>query len=323
MARACAILAYICIHGVSAQAATCESIVVASAHNGCAACVASGCAWSVTGGVQSVERCTTVSTCQSPAAQGAKAVAKTCVIEAGGCCAEDTSHAASASWTCDDKCSTCSCNDGTVSADGCTEGATPSSDQPAEAYLVQVAIGAVLVCFVAFGAICWIMLCCKRKAQPLPTKELKSPQEEEEDQLCGGPRLEPSVARARHALAPCALTARHAPAQGGGRLEAQHTPRREWTAWRAWWRGAPRWGMRSTSLAIRSEMRGADRGGPGRASEIRAAGPPRHRTQCSCITSPSGGRGDSPASRPTRSLERGQVRIYVAPRASSAVVLYV
>jgi len=159
---------------------------MASANNGCAACVASGCAWSVTGGVQSVERCTTARTCQSPAVEGAKAVAKSCVIEAAGCCAEDTTHAASASWTCDDKCSTCSCNDGTVSADGCSEGAKPDSTQPAEAYLVQVAIGAVLVCFVAFGAICWIMLCCKRKAQPLPQKELKTPQEEEEDQLAAG-----------------------------------------------------------------------------------------------------------------------------------------
>ena len=58
--------------------------------------------------------------------------------------------------------------------------------EPEEAAFVQIAVIAVLVCFVAFGAICYIMLCCKRKPQKLPTSEMKSPEEEEEDQLAAG-----------------------------------------------------------------------------------------------------------------------------------------
>ena len=117
---------------------------------------------------------------------GLHKVTTVCVVEESACCAEDTSHAEAAKWQCDDKCSTCSCSGGTVSATGCNKGSGAPDGQPPEAYFVQLALAAVAVCFLAFGAVCWIMLCCRRKATLLPSKEMKSPEEEEEDQLAAG-----------------------------------------------------------------------------------------------------------------------------------------
>ena len=108
-----------------------------------------------------------------------------CIRDEAACCAEDMNHAKAAEWLCDDKCSTCSCSGGTVAATGCAKH-SGAADQPPEAYFVQLALVVVAVCFVAGAAVCWIMLCCKRKAQLLPSKEMKSPEEEEEDQLAAG-----------------------------------------------------------------------------------------------------------------------------------------
>lgn len=58
--------------------------------------------------------------------------------------------------------------------------------QPAEAYVVQGAFVVVLSCLFACAAICWIMLCCKRKTRPMSSKELAFPEEEEEAQLAAG-----------------------------------------------------------------------------------------------------------------------------------------
>ena len=102
-----------------------------------------------------------------------------------GQCAEDKSHAALAAWKCADGCSTCTCIEGKVQASGCLK-APDSAAQPAEAYFVTIAFVTVVICFVAFVVIMYIILCCRRKGQPLPSKELKSPEEEEEDQLAAG-----------------------------------------------------------------------------------------------------------------------------------------
>lgn len=160
---------------------SCPSVIIASAQNGCTACVQAGCAWSLTG--FSTERCTTVEKCMASEEDDMQAPApQTCITDTSGCCVEDERHARAAKWLCSDQCSTCSCASGTVNASGCVSGG--GMGQPAEAYLVQVAFGAVVFCLATFGAFCWIMLCCRRRA--MQSKELTSPQEEEEDQLAAG-----------------------------------------------------------------------------------------------------------------------------------------
>ncbi|KAL1521283.1 hypothetical protein AB1Y20_020952 [Prymnesium parvum] len=178
---------------------SCESVSASTSFSTCAGCIASGCAWSVRDGVH--ERCTPATTCSAsgtPADEAELAGDEgestrrlqqdgvQCIVEMSGCCDEDDSHARAASWLCDDECNTCSCEDGVVKASGCKSGAKDGSGQPNEAYVVQLAIGAVLLCFVTFMAICYIMLCWRRKAHSLPTKEFTSPEEEEEDQLAAG-----------------------------------------------------------------------------------------------------------------------------------------
>ena len=108
-------------------------------------------------------------------------------VEQVVCCMGDPNHALGASWMCDDGCSTCTCQgDGSISADGC--GGPPTDSQPStyglEEHLVEGASLAALTCFVAFGAVCYIMCCCKRAMGPLPTKELEK--NEEDEQLAAG-----------------------------------------------------------------------------------------------------------------------------------------
>lgn len=165
-----------------------------SAQVGCGACVASGCAWEA---VAFKEQCVEVDTCKKDKSKHLGLLARPnlglghvtiqppfCTTDAAGCCAEDTNHAQGAQWLCDDQCSNCICTGGMVIASGCTKGG--GNGQPLEAYVVQLAIIPVLACFCVCAAICWVMLCCRRKAQRLPMREMKTPEEEEEDQLAPG-----------------------------------------------------------------------------------------------------------------------------------------
>ena len=139
-----------------------------SGRESCAGCTAAGCSW--------IE---TTMSCTEPS--GA-------LVETMDCCAADPNHAAGASWMCDDRCNTCTCTaDGSIKAAGCIID-LPAPEQPpslfSEEYLVSGAMFVVLTCFLAFGVVCYIMCCCKRKPQALPTKELDK--NEEDEQLAAG-----------------------------------------------------------------------------------------------------------------------------------------
>ena len=61
----------------------------------------------------------------------------------------------------------------------------PRLQVPQRSSVAQIKRLPVAIAFLVFGAFCYLMICF-RKVRPLPTKELKSPEEEEEDQLAAG-----------------------------------------------------------------------------------------------------------------------------------------
>lgn len=137
-----------------------------SSGTGCAACVQSGLTWTGT-------QCT--ADCSGPS----------CTTE---CCAFDSNHGQFDSWTCDDGCNTCTCGPDGVSATGCAlqEFGPPQTGGQAESlesWLVRIALLPVAGCIICALAICYMMVCYKRKGKTL---EPAHPLDEEDQQLAAG-----------------------------------------------------------------------------------------------------------------------------------------
>eukprot|EP00320_Phaeocystis_rex_P019664 CAMPEP_0119094030 /NCGR_PEP_ID=MMETSP1178-20130426/164935_1 /TAXON_ID=33656 /ORGANISM="unid sp, Strain CCMP2000" /LENGTH=169 /DNA_ID=CAMNT_0007077729 /DNA_START=77 /DNA_END=586 /DNA_ORIENTATION=- len=106
------------------------------------------------------------------------------------CCDEDLSKAKGDRWLCDDGCNTCSCDRmGIITAQGCETLSAAINEQRSErldSELVVVALALIpaVLCILACVGIVYLCFCYRRKAKPLPSKELE--RDEEADQLAAG-----------------------------------------------------------------------------------------------------------------------------------------